>query len=111
MQDHAGTSRLLSRKRSGWTTDGALLLDRRKHEIHLSAALVGPTKATGFAKYHSEVDDEQIRSLFVVQAHGVRAINSSGGLTVAVDGIVVGQLIPDANGDALLAFSTTLAGP
>jgi len=75
-----------------------------ENEINLAANLTGTTAATATAVFHSETEDGTTKSLFAVKVKGG---HTGDVLAVAVDGVTVGSITIDANGNGSLAFSTS----
>ena len=73
----------------------------------LTADLTGSTSATAKVSYQTETEDSTTEAKFSVKVHGAAA---NAMLPVAIDGVVVGQVKTDANGDGSLVFSTNPHG-
>jgi hypothetical protein len=69
----------------------------------LTADLTGSTSATAKVSYQTETEDGTTEASFSVKVHGAAA---NATLPVAIDGVVVGQVMTDANGNGSLVFST-----
>ena len=76
-------------------------------QTRLTANLTGTGTATGTVSFTSETDDGVTNSKFTATVMGAAA-NST--LNVAINGVTVGTIMTDANGNGSLVFSTNPKG-